>query len=50
MKNDAINKDIILVFYVCYVLSTSDMQFGFKEKCSTLQCTFVVTEVIITKC
>ena len=38
--------DNIIIKSQLNVLSTSDMQFGFKEKCSTTQCTFVVSEVI----
>ena len=38
--------DNIIIKSQLGVLSSSDMQFGFKEKCSTTQCTFVVSEVI----
>ena len=38
--------DIVIIKSQAAALSTSDMQFGFKEKCSTSQCTFVVKEVI----
>ena len=38
--------DIIIIQSHASSLKTSDMQFGFKEKSSTTQCTFVVEEVI----
>ena len=38
--------DKILNIIHSNVLSTSDMQYGFKKKHSTTQCTFVLEEVI----
>ena len=38
--------DKIVIILHSNVLSTSDMQYGFKKKHSTTQCTFVLEEII----
>ena len=38
--------DIIILQKNCKNLKSSDLQFGFKEKSSTVQCSFVVDEVV----
>ena len=38
--------DILIIEFQSNALTSSDLQFGFKEKSSTVQCTFVVQEVV----
>ena len=38
--------DNVILFSHSHVLCTSDLQFGFKPKHSTTQCTFIVNEVV----
>ena len=38
--------EVLLLMRYSDVFATSDMQFGFKRKCSTTNCTFVLQEII----